>query len=232
MTQIYTSAHDAIKDIIKDNITVMAGGFGLCGIPENIINAILATSVKGLTVISNNCGVDDFGLGLLLKSGQIKKMVSSYVGENKVFENLLMTNQLEVELNPQGTLAERIRAGGAGIPAFYTSTGVGTIVAENKEVREFSGRRYILETALKADIAIIKGYKADKAGNVIYRQTARNFNPIMATAAKITVCEVEEIVETGVLDPNQIHTPNIFIHRLVKGESYEKRIESLTLSKN
>ena len=231
ITQIYKSAHDAIKDVIKNDITIMAGGFGLCGIPENIIKAISEAKVSGLTVISNNCGVDDFGLGILLQKGQIKKMISSYVGENKTFERLFMNKELEVELNPQGTLAERIRAGGVGIPGFYTSTGVGTVVAENKEEREFSGRKYILETALKADIAIIKGYKADKAGNVIYRKTARNFNPIMAMAAKITICEVEEIVETGELDSESIHTPGIFIHRLIQGSNYEKRIENLTLTK-
>ncbi len=229
MTTIYKSAKDALQGLLHDNMTIMAGGFGLCGIPENLINAILESKVRGLTVISNNCGVDDFGLGILLKTKQIKKMISSYVGENKNFEKQYLDGELEVELNPQGTLAERIRAGGAGIPAFYTKTGVGTIVAEGKETREFNGSLYIMEQALHADLAIIKGYKADKAGNVIYKKTARNFNPIMAMAATTTVCEVEEIVATGSLDPDNIHTPSIFIHRLMQGESYEKRVEFLTL---
>ncbi|KAJ6645007.1 Leucine--tRNA ligase [Pseudolycoriella hygida] len=225
MNKIYPSASLALKDILYDGMTIMAGGFGLCGIPENLINAILESKVKNLTVISNNCGVTDFGLGVLLNTYQIKKMISSYVGENKNFEQQYIDGSLEVELNPQGTLAERIRAGGAGIPAFYTRTGVGTIVEEGKEQREFNGEKYLMETALFADLAIIKGWKADKSGNVIYNKTARNFNPIMASAAKITVCEVEEIVETGSLDPNNIHTPNIYITRLVVGEKYEKRIE-------
>ena len=228
MTEIYPSSASALSGILKDGMTIMAGGFGLCGIPENLINAILHSNVKNLTVISNNCGVDDFGLGLLLKNGQIKKMISSYVGENKTFEQQYMDGTLELELNPQGTLAERIRAGGAGIPAFFTRTGVGTVVAEGKEVREFNGEKFVMETALHADLAIIKGWKSDKSGNVIYNKTARNFNPVMATAAKVTVCEVEEIVEIGVLDPNNIHTPNIFVHRLVLGEKFEKRIERIT----
>jgi 3-oxoacid CoA-transferase subunit A len=186
--------------------------------------------VKNLTFISNNCGVDDFGLGILLSSGQIKKMISSYVGENKTFERLYLDGTLELELNPQGTLAERIRAAGAGIPAFFTPTGVGTIVAENKEVREFDGKSYVMERALHADLAIIKGWKADRLGNVVYRKTARNFNPIMATAANLVICEVEEIVENGALDPDSIHTPCIFVHRLIQGTNYEKRIEKLTLT--
>lgn len=229
MTTIYPSAVCALTDLLHDDMTIMAGGFGLCGIPENLIHAMLESQVKGLTIISNNCGVDDFGLGLLLQTRQIKKMISSYVGENKTFEKQFLDGDLELELNPQGTLAERIRAGGAGIPAFYTKTGVGTVVAEGKEAREFNGELYIMEQALHADLAIIKGYKADKAGNVIYRKTARNFNPMMATAAKVTVCEVEEIVEIGSIDPDNIHTPGIFIHRLIQGEAYEKRIERLTL---
>lgn len=229
MTRIYPSSREALKGLLHDDMTIMAGGFGLCGIPENLIHAILESGVKGLTVISNNCGVDDFGLGLLLKTRQIKKMISSYVGENKLFEKQFLDGDLELELNPQGTLAERIRAGGAGIPAFYTKTGVGTVVASNKEIREFNDNVYILEKSLYADLAIIKGFKSDKAGNVVYNKTARNFNPIMAMAATVTVCEVEEIVETGELSPDNIHTPGIFIHRLVKGEAYEKRIERVTV---
>ncbi|MCC2646294.1 MAG: scoA [Rickettsiaceae bacterium] len=228
MVKIYNTSQEALKDVLFDGMTIMAGGFGLCGIPENLIAAILESGVKNLTVISNNCGVDDFGLGALLKTRQIKKMISSYVGENKTFEQQYLDGSLELELNPQGTLAERIRAGGAGIPAFYTRTGVGTVVAEGKEVREFNGQKFVLEQSLFADLAIVKGWKADKSGNVIYNKTARNFNPIMATAAKVTVCEVEEIVETGTFDPNNIHTPSIFIHRLIQGKNYEKRIERLT----
>lgn len=228
MVKIYTTANKAIKDIVKDGMTILAGGFGLCGIPENIIAAIAESGVKNLTIVSNNCGVDDFGLGLLLKNGQIKKMISSYVGENKLFEQKYLDGSLELELNPQGTLAERIRAGGAGIPAFYTRTGVGTIVAEGKEVRKFNGKKYLMEHAIFADVAIIKGYKADKFGNVIYHKTARNFNPIMATAAELTICEVEEIVEIGKLNSDNIHTPGIFIDRLIQGNKYEKRIEKVT----
>ncbi len=225
----YSSAPDAIQDVIKDDLVVMSGGFGLCGIPEKLIEAILKSGARGLTFISNNCGVDDFGLGTLLKTKQIKKMISSYVGENKTFESMYLSKELELELTPQGTLAERIRAGGAGIPAFYTKTGVGTIVEEGKEVREFNGHKYLMEKALYADLAIIKGYKADKAGNVIYRKTARNFNATMATAAKITICEVEEIVEIGDLDPDAIHTPGIYVDRLILGQNYVKPIEKLTL---
>ncbi|WPY00272.1 CoA transferase subunit A [Candidatus Trichorickettsia mobilis] len=228
MNKIYTSADAALAGLLRNGMTIMAGGFGLCGIPENLINAILHTEVRDLTVISNNCGVDDFGLGLLLKNGQIKKMISSYVGENRIFEQNYLNGTLELELNPQGTLAERIRAGGAGIPAFYTKTGIGTIAETGKEMREFNGENYLMETALYADVAIIKGWKADKSGNVIYDKTARNFNPVMATAATVTLCEVEEIVEIGSLDPNNIHTPGIFVHRLILGEKYEKRIERIT----
>jgi len=229
MSKIYKSAQESLHGLLHDDMTIMAGGFGLCGIPENLIQALLDSKVRNLTIISNNCGVDDFGLGLLLKTRQIKKMISSYVGENKNFEKQYLDGELELELNPQGTLAERIRAGGAGIPAFYTKTGVGTIVANGKETREFNGELYIMEQALHADLAIIKGHKADEFGNVIYKKTARNFNPIMAMAAKTTVCEVEEIVETGSFDPDNIHTPSIFIHRLLQGESYQKRVEFLTL---
>ncbi len=228
MVKIYKTAEEAVKDIIKDGITIHAGGFGLCGIPENTIAAIAKSGAKNLTIVSNNCGVDDFGLGILLRNGQIKKMISSYVGENKLFEQKYLDGSLELELNPQGTLAERIRAGGAGIPAFYTRTGVGTIVSEGKEIREFDGQKYVMERAIFADLAIIKGYKADKFGNVIYNKTARNFNPIMATAATITICEVEEIVEMGQLDADNIHTPGIFIDRLIQGVNYEKRIEKIT----
>lgn len=226
MVKIYQNAGSALSDILKDGLTIMAGGFGLCGIPENIINHIKESGVKHLTFVSNNCGIDDSGLGILLQTRQIDKMIASYVGENKTFEKQFLSGELKVELNPQGTLAERIRAGGAGIPAFYTKTGVGTLVAEGKEIRTFGGEEYVMETALKADIAIIKGWKADKYGNVIYRKTARNFNPVMATAAKTTVVEVEEIVEH--LAPDNIHTPSIFVHRLFVGEKYEKRIEKRT----
>ncbi|OJV16037.1 MAG: succinyl-CoA--3-ketoacid-CoA transferase [Alphaproteobacteria bacterium 33-17] len=229
MVKIYNDAKSALQDVLKDDLTIMAGGFGLCGIPENCINFIRESGVKGLTVISNNCGVDDFGLGILLQTRQIKKMISSYVGENKIFEKQFLSGELEVELNPQGTLAERIRAGGAGIPAFYTKTGVGTMVADGKEVRSFNGEDYVMETGLRADIAIIKAWKADKAGNVIYKKTARNFNPVMATAAKVTVIEVEEIVENGQLNADQIHTPSVFVHRLFVGKNYEKRIEKRTV---
>lgn len=228
MSKIYSSAQAALAGVLKDNITIMSGGFGLCGIPENSIEAILHSGVKGLTIISNNCGIDDFGLGLLLKNGQIKKMISSYVGENKTFERLYLDGTLDLELNPQGTLAERIRAGGAGIPAFYTKTGVGTVVAEGKETKEFGGEIYVMERALHADLAIVKGAVADRSGNVMYNKTARNFNPIMATAANVVICEVEKIVETGSLDANYIHTPNIFIHRLIQGHNYQKKIERTT----
>jgi 3-oxoacid CoA-transferase subunit A len=228
MAKICNDGLEAVQNILKDGMIIHAGGFGLCGIPENIIDAIAKSGIKDLTVVSNNCGIDDFGLGILLKNGQIKKMIASYVGENKLFEQKYLDGTLELELTPQGTLAERIRAGGAGIPAFYTKTGVGTIVAEGKEVREFNGEKYVMEKGIFADLAIIKGYKGDKFGNIIYNKTARNFNPIMATAAKVTICEVEEIVETGALDPNNIHTPGIYIDRMFQGKNYQKRIEKLT----
>lgn len=228
MNKIYPSSVAALSGLLKDNMTIMAGGFGLCGIPENLIQVILESNIKNLTVISNNCGIDDFGLGLLLQHGQIKKMISSYVGENKIFEQKYIEGSLELELNPQGTLAERIRAAGAGIPAFYTRTGVGTVVADGKEIREFNGEQYIMEHALYADLAIIKGWRGDNSGNIIYNKTARNFNSVMATAASVVVCEVEQIVDSGTLDPNNIHTPSIFIDRLVLGEHYEKRIERIT----
>lgn len=226
--KIYSSADECLKDI-SDGMTLMVGGFGLCGIPENLILALRNTGVKELTCISNNAGVSDFGLGLLLHQNQIKKMISSYVGENELFEKMVLSGELEIELVPQGTLAERIRAGGAGIGGFYTPTGVGTIVADGKETRIIDGRAYVLEMPLKADFALIKAYKADTAGNLIYRKTARNFNPMMATAGKITIAEVEEIVEVGELDPEEIVTPGIYVQRLIKGDNYEKRIEQRTV---
>jgi 3-oxoacid CoA-transferase subunit A len=221
-------AVEALSGLLFDGMTIMAGGFGLCGIPENLIAAIRETGVKDLTVVSNNCGVDGFGLGILLENRQIKKMVSSYVGENKLFEQLYLSGELELEFNPQGTLAERIRAGGAGIPAFFTKTGVGTLVAEGKEVRDFDGELYVMERGLVADLAIVKAWKADAEGNLIYRKTARNFNPMMATAGKATVAEVEEIVAIGDLDKDNIHTPGIYVDRVLKGAKFEKRIERVT----
>ncbi|WP_020162228.1 CoA transferase subunit A [Cycloclasticus pugetii] len=216
---------------LADNMTIIAGGFGLCGIPEGLISEIKHSGVKGLTIVSNNCGTDHFGLGMLLEDKQIKKMVSSYVGENAEFERQYLSGELEVELTPQGTLAEKMRAGGAGIPAFYTATGVGTLVAEGKELKQFNGRDYILEESISGDFAIVKAWKADKTGNLIYRNTAMNFNPMAATAGKISVVEVEEIVEVGELDPNHIHTPGIYVDRIIQG-SFEKRIEKITLAKN
>lgn len=230
INKVVKNAEEAIKDI-PDNAVLMFGGFGLCGIPENSIAAILKKGIKGLTCISNNCGVDDFGLGLLLKTRQIKKMISSYVGENAEFERQLLAGELEVELIPQGTLAERIRAGGAGIPAFFTPAGYGTEVAEGKEVREFDGKMYLMERWLRADFSLVKAWKGDTAGNLIYKGTARNFNPMMAAAGKITIAEVEELVPAGELDPNQIHTPGVYVTRIYQGENYEKRIENLTLRK-
>lgn len=214
---------------LSDGMTVLAGGFGLCGIPENLIREIKRRGCNNLTLVSNNCGVDGFGLGLLLEDRQIRKIIASYVGENALFEQLLLSGELEVELTPQGTLAEKVRAGGAGIPAFYTATGFGTDIAQGKEVRAFNGRSYILETAITGDFAIVKGWKADYYGNVIYRHTARNFNPLMATAGNITVVEVEELVEPGQLDPDQIHTPGIYVDRVICGQ-FEKRIEQRTVS--
>ncbi|MDP2504447.1 MULTISPECIES: CoA transferase subunit A [unclassified Oceanobacter] len=214
---------------LEDGMTIIAGGFGLCGIPENLIAEVKRKGSRHLTIVSNNCGVDGFGLGVLLEDKQVKKMISSYVGENAMFEQQLLNGELEVELTPQGTLAEKMRAGGAGIPAFYTATGVGTPVAEGKEVREFNGREYLLEESIRGDFAIVKGWKADRYGNVMYRHTAQNFNPMAATAGKITVVEVEELVEVGELEPSQIHTPGIYVNRLIVG-SFEKRIEKRTLS--
>jgi 3-oxoacid CoA-transferase subunit A len=226
--KVSRDAVEALQGRLFDGMTIMAGGFGLCGIPETLIAAIRASGVKDLIVVSNNCGVDDFGLGILLAGGQIRKMISSYVGENKLFAELYLSGKLELEFNPQGTLAERIRAGGAGIPAFFTKTGVGTLVAEGKEVREFDGELYVMERGLTADLSIVKAWKGDAEGNLIYRMTARNFNPMMATAGKISVAEVEHLVETGSLDPDQIHTPGIYIQNLCEGAVYEKRIEQLT----
>ena len=221
-------AADALAGLLFDGMTIMAGGFGLCGIPENLIAAIKESGVKNLTVVSNNCGIDGFGLGVLLESGQIKKMISSYVGENKLFEQLYLSGALELEFNPQGTLAERIRAGGAGIPAFFTKTGVGTLVAEGKEVREFDGETYVMERGLVADLSIVKAHTGDAEGNLVYRKTARNFNPMMATAGKVTVAEVENLVPVGSIDKDHIHTPGIFVDRIIKGAVYEKRIERVT----
>jgi 3-oxoacid CoA-transferase subunit A len=229
--KVYADAKAALSGLLKDGMVIMAGGFGLCGIPENLIAALRDSGVKGLTVISNNAGVDGFGLGVLLNTRQIKKMISSYVGENKEFERQYLSGELELEFNPQGTLAERIRAGGAGIPAFYTKTGVGTLVAEGKELKEFNGETYVMETGLTADLAIVKAWKGDTEGNLIYRKTARNFNPMMATAGRVTVAEVEELVEVGELDPDHIHTPGIFVDRIIKGANYEKRIEQRTVRK-
>jgi 3-oxoacid CoA-transferase subunit A len=249
MNKVHPDAKSALKDV-TDGATILAGGFGLCGIPENCIAALRELGPKNLTFVSNNCGVDDFGLGILLQNKQIAKMISSYVGENKEFERQYLTGELEVELTPQGTLAERLRAGGAGIPAFFTPTGVGTVISEGglplkygaggkvvkqsekKEVREFDGREYVMERAITGDFAIVKAWKGDRYGNLVYRHTAMNFNPMMASAAKITIAEVEEIVEVGELDPDHIHTPGIFVHRIVKGTGYEKRIERRTVRKN
>ena len=226
--KVAKDAVEALSGLLFDGMTIMAGGFGLCGIPENLIAAIRESGVKDLTVVSNNCGIDGFGLGILLENRQIRKMVSSYVGENKLFEQLYLSGELELEFNPQGTLAERIRAGGAGIPAFFTKTGVGTLVAEGKEVREFDGELYVMERGLTADLAIVKAWKGDAEGNLVYRKTARNFNPMMATAGKATVVEVEQLVAIGALDKDNIHTPGIYVDRLFKGAVFEKRIERVT----
>jgi 3-oxoacid CoA-transferase subunit A len=228
MNKVVQSASQALEGLLFDGMTIMSGGFGLCGIPENLILALRESGVKDITVISNNCGVDDFGLGLLLQTKQIRKMVSSYVGENAEFERQYLSGELELEFNPQGTLAERIRAGGAGIPAFFTKTGYGTIVAEGKETRQFDGDWFVMETGLKADLSIVKAWKGDESGNLIYRKTARNFNPMMATAGKVCIAEVEEVVPTGSLDADHIHTPGIFVDRLLLGPAYEKRIERVT----
>ena len=227
--KIFNSAETALEGVLFDGMTIMSGGFGLCGLPENLIIAIKKSGISNLNVISNNAGTEGYGLGLLLETRQIKKAISSYVGENKLFEKQFLSGEIELEFNPQGTLAERIRAGGAGIPAFFTATGVGTVVAENKEVRKFNNKDYLMETGLTADLAIIKAWKADEAGNLIYRKTARNVNPVMATAGKITVVEVEEILKAGELDPDQIHTPGIYVNRIIKGKNYSRAIENLTV---
>ncbi len=229
MNKVYPDASAALAGVLRDGMTIMAGGFGLCGIPETLIAAIKDSGVRGLTVISNNAGIDGVGLGLLLQSRQISKMISSYVGENKLFAELYLKGDLELEFNPQGTLAERIRAGGAGVPAFFTKTGVGTLIAEGKEARDFDGETYVMERSLVADLAIIHAWKADREGNLVYRKTARNFNPVMATAGRIAVAEVEHLVEPGEIDPDHIHTPGIFVQRLVRPLSFAKHIEQRTV---
>jgi 3-oxoacid CoA-transferase subunit A len=230
MNKVVANADEAVKDI-SDGATLMVGGFGLCGIPENLIRALVRKGVKNLFTISNNVGVDGLGMGLLLAAGQITKHIGTYVGENKLLETMLLEKRIDLQLVPQGTFSERIRAGGAGIPAFFTPTGVGTVVAENKETREFDGRLYVMEHALKADFALIKAWKGDKWGNLVYRKTARNFNPMMATAAKVTIAEVEHLVEVGELDPEMIHTPSVYVKRIFQGELYERRIERRTVRK-
>lgn len=230
MNKVVRDAREAVADI-KDGASIMMGGFGLCGIPENLIAALREKGVRNLTIMSNNAGVDNFGIGILLETRQVKKMISTYVGENKLFEELVLSGQLEIELVPQGTFAERIRAGGAGIPAFYTPTGYGTLMAEGKETREFDGRMYVMERALVADFAFVKAWKGDRWGNLMYRKTARNFNPMMATAARTTIAEVEQLVEVGDLEADHIHTPAIFVQRILQGPHYEKRIEKRTVRK-
>ena len=230
MKKVYPDAASALADIVKDGQTIAVGGFGLCGIPEALIAALRDSGVRNLTAISNNAGVDGFGLGLLLSTRQIKRMIASYVGENKEFERQYLAGELELEFTPQGTLAEKLRAGGSGIPAFFTKTGVGTIVAEGKEVREFDGEHYVMERSLVADVSLVKAYMADKSGNLVYNKTARNFNPNVAMAGKITVVEVEKLVEVGEIDPDQVHTPGIFVHRIVVNANPEKRIEQRTIS--
>jgi 3-oxoacid CoA-transferase subunit A len=231
MRKVHTDAEAALAGTLRDGMTIIAGGFGLCGIPENLIDAIVASGVKGLTVVSNNCGVDGWGLGKLLDTRQIRKMVSSYVGENKEFARQFLAGEVEVEFNPQGTLAERIRAGGAGIPAFFTKTGVGTLVAEGKEHRDFGGETYVMERGIVGDLAIVKAWKGDHEGNLVYRKTARNFNPVAATAGKVCVVEVEELLEPGRIDPDHVHTPGIYVDRIIQGRDYEKRIEQRTTRK-
>ncbi len=230
MNKVVANADEAIRDI-QDGATIMVGGFGLCGIPEKLIDALVRKNVKNLTTISNNAGVDGFGIGLLLKNRQLKKHIGTYVGENKLLEEMVLKGEIELELNPQGTFAERIRAGGAGIPAFFTPTGVGTIIAENKETRVFDGRTYLMERALKADFALIKAWKGDRWGNLVFRKTARNFNPMMATAARVTIAEVEHLMEPGMLEPDMIHVPSVYVKRIFQGVNYEKRIEKRTVRK-
>ena len=228
MKKVVANADEAIRDV-PDGVTIMIGGFGLCGIPENLIRALARKGTKNLTTISNNVGVDGYGMGLLLSAGQIRRHIGSYVGENKLLEQMVLEKTIDLELTPQGTFSERIRAGGAGIPAFYTPTGFGTMVAENKETRDFDGRMYVMEHALKADFTFVKAWKGDKWGNLVYRKTARNFNPMMATAAKVTIAEVEHLVEVGEIDPDLVHTPGIYVKRIFQGEVYEKRIERKTV---
>jgi len=230
MNKVVANADEAVRDV-SDGATIMVGGFGLCGIPENLIRALVRKGVKNLTTISNNAGVDGFGMGLLLSAGQIRRHIGTYVGENKLLEQMVLQGQIQLDLVPQGTFSERIRAGGAGIPAFFTPTGVGTVVAENKETREFDGRLYLMERALKADFALVKAWKGDKWGNLVYRKTARNFNPMMATAAKITIAEVEHLVEPGELDADTVHTPSVYVKRIFQGDLYERRIEKRTVRK-
>ncbi len=228
MKKVVKDAVEAIHDI-PDGAVIALGGFGLCGIPENCIAALVEKGVRNLTCISNNAGVDDFGIGLLLQRRQVKKMIASYVGENKLFESLVLSGELEVELTPQGTLAEKLRAGGAGIPAFYTPTGVGTLIAEGKDVREFDGRKYVLERSIRSDFSLVKAWKGDLMGNLVFRKTARNFNPVVATAGKITIAEVEELVPVGTIDPDQVHLPGIYVKRIFQGQNYQKRIEKRTV---
>jgi len=230
MNKVVANAEEALRDV-TDGCTIMVGGFGLCGVPEDLIDALVRKGVRNLTTISNNAGVDVYGLGKLLQTGQIKKHIGSYVGENKVFEQMVLSGKVDLELNPQGTLAERIRAGGAGIPAFFTPTGVGTVVAEGKEIREFDGRKFVMEHALKADFALVKAWKADRWGNLVFRKTARNFNPMMATAARVTIVEAEQIVEPGELDPDRVHLPSIYVKRIVLAQNPQKKIEKRTVRK-
>ncbi len=232
MNKIYSDCKEALEGAVFDGMTLMCGGFGLCGVPERMIDALKDSGVKNITAVSNNAGIDGAGLGLLLETKQISKMISSYVGENKIFASQYLNGEIDLEFNPQGTLAERIRAGGAGIPAFYTPTGAGTKISEGKETKNFEGREYVMETGLKADLSIIKAWKGDSEGNLIYRKTARNFNPLMATAGKITIAEVEQLVELGELDADQIHTPGIFVQRIIQGSFYDKKIENLTIRNN
>src|SRR3982074_689847 len=230
MNKVYPDAVAALQGLLRDDMFVAAGGFGLCGIPENFIQALVDSKIKGLTIVGNNAGVDDFGMGLLLKTRQVKKVIASYVGENKEFERQVLAGELELSLTPQGTLAEKLRAGGAGIPGFYTRTAFGTKLAEEKETRMFDGKAYVLEEAIRADVAIVKAWKGDKSGNLVYRKTSRNFNPMIATCGKVTVAEVEELLEVGELDPDQVHTPGIYVDRIIQGARYEKRIEFRTVA--
>ena len=230
MKKVQSKASDALHGLLHDDMTIAAGGFGLCGIPENLIQALVDSGVKGLTIVGNNAGVDDFGMGLLLKSRQVKKVIASYVGENKEFERQVLAGELQLELTPQGTLAEKLRAGGAGIPGFYTRTAFGTKLAEEKDTRSFDGREYVLERSIQADLSIVKAWKGDASGNLVYRKTARNFNPMIATCGKVTVAEVEQLVEVGALDPEQVHTPGVYVDRIVQGQGYQKRIEFRTVS--